>query len=89
MQQTSFWSPALGSTEPCTFFLCNLATMDIVCTSSVLPKALVSLVSEENTISFKECMAQLFFLVQSASSELLLLMVNAMTTMWPSAVPAL
>ncbi|KAI0603574.1 Olfactory receptor [Pyrenophora tritici-repentis] len=78
-----------GLHSPMYFFLCNLATMDIVCTSSVIPKALVGLVSGENTISFKECMAQLFFLVQSASSELLLLMVNAMTTMWPSAVPAL
>ncbi|XP_028642991.1 olfactory receptor 13A1-like [Grammomys surdaster] len=63
--------------SPMYFFLCNLATMDIVCTSSVIPKALVGLVSEENTISFKGCMAQLFFLVWSASSELLLLTVMA------------
>ncbi|XP_010832017.1 PREDICTED: olfactory receptor 13A1-like [Bison bison bison] len=55
------------------FFLCNLAAMDIVCTSSVLPKALVGLAFEENTISFPGCMAQLFFLTWSASSELLLL----------------
>ncbi|XP_051001531.1 LOW QUALITY PROTEIN: olfactory receptor 13A1-like [Acomys russatus] len=66
-----------GLHSPMYFFLCNLATMDIVCTSSVLPKALVGLVSEENTISFKGCMAQLFFLVWSASSELLLLTVMA------------
>ncbi|KAI5270249.1 Olfactory Receptor 13A1 [Manis pentadactyla] len=63
--------------SPMYFFLCNLATMDIVCTSCVLPKALVGLVSEENTISFLGCMAQLFFLVWSASSELLLLTVMA------------
>ncbi|XP_040588890.1 olfactory receptor 13A1-like [Mesocricetus auratus] len=67
-----------GLHSPMYFFLCNLATMDIVCTSSVLPKALLGLVlSEENTISFKGCMAQLFFLVWSASSELLLLTVMA------------
>nr|XP_048314207.1 olfactory receptor 13A1-like [Myodes glareolus] len=66
-----------GLHSPMYFFLCNLATMDIVCTSSVLPKALLGLVSEENTISFKECMAQLFFLLWSLSSELLLLTVMA------------
>ncbi|XP_076769074.1 olfactory receptor 13A1-like [Arvicanthis niloticus] len=66
-----------GLHSPMYFFLCNLATMDIICTSSVLPKALVGLISEENTISFKGCMAQLFFLVWSASSELLLLTVMA------------
>ncbi|XP_076768885.1 olfactory receptor 13A1-like [Arvicanthis niloticus] len=66
-----------GLHSPMYFFLCNLAAMDIICTSSVLPKALVGLVSEENTISFKGCMAQLFFLVWSLSSELLLLTVMA------------
>jgi olfactory receptor len=66
-----------GLHSPMYFFLCNLATMDIVCTSSVIPKALIGLVFEENTISFKGCMAQLFFLVWSASSELLLLTVMA------------
>uniref|UniRef100_A0A8C6GQN6 Olfactory receptor n=1 Tax=Mus spicilegus TaxID=10103 RepID=A0A8C6GQN6_MUSSI len=66
-----------GLHNPMYFFLCNLATTDILCTSSVIPKALVGLVSEENTISFKECMSQLFFLAWSASSELLLLTVMA------------
>nr|AAP71034.2 olfactory receptor Olfr539 [Mus musculus] len=66
-----------GLHNPMYFFLCNLATMDIICTSSVIPKALVGLVSEENTISFKGCMSQLFFLTWSASSELLLLTVMA------------
>ncbi|XP_052029866.1 olfactory receptor 13A1-like [Apodemus sylvaticus] len=62
-----------GLQNPMYFFLCNLSTMDIVCTSSVIPKALIGLLSEENIISFKGCMAQLFFLALSASSELLLL----------------
>ncbi|GAB1292865.1 Olfactory receptor [Apodemus speciosus] len=66
-----------GLHSPMYFFLCNLATMDIICTSSVLPKALVGLMTEENTISFKGCMAQLFFLLWSGSSELLLLTVMA------------
>ncbi|XP_008821427.1 olfactory receptor 13A1-like [Nannospalax galili] len=63
--------------SPMYFFLCNLATMDIICTSSVLPKAMVGLTFKENTISFQGCMAQLFFLVWSTSSELLLLTVMA------------
>ncbi|CAI9178416.1 unnamed protein product [Rangifer tarandus platyrhynchus] len=63
--------------SPMYFFLCNLATMDIVCTSSVLPKALAGLAFEENTISFQGCKARLFFLTWSASSELLLLTVMA------------
>lgn len=79
------WGPALASTVPCTS---SCTTMDSVCTSSVLPKDLVGLLSEESTTSFKECTAQLF-LVQSASSGLLLLMVHAMIITWPSAVPAL
>ncbi|XP_036031204.1 olfactory receptor 13A1-like [Onychomys torridus] len=62
-----------GLHSPMYFFLCNLATMDIVCIS----KALVGLISDENTISFKGCLAQLFFLVWSRSSELLLLTVMA------------
>ncbi|XP_028639867.1 olfactory receptor 13A1-like, partial [Grammomys surdaster] len=66
-----------GLHSPMYFFLCNLATMDIICTTSVLPKALAGLISEENTISFKGCMAQLFFLLWSLSSELLLLTVMA------------
>ncbi|XP_052030003.1 olfactory receptor 13A1-like [Apodemus sylvaticus] len=66
-----------GLHNPMYFFLCNLATMDIICTSSVLPKALVGLLLEESTISFKGRMAQLFFLVWSLCSELLLLTVMA------------
>ncbi|GAB1292868.1 Olfactory receptor [Apodemus speciosus] len=66
-----------GLHKPMYFFLGNLATIDILCTSSVIPKALIGLLSEENTISFKGCMAQLFFLAWSASSELVLLTVMA------------
>ncbi|XP_020850227.1 olfactory receptor 13A1-like [Phascolarctos cinereus] len=63
--------------SPMYFFLFNLAAMDIICTSSVLPKVLKGLLSEENTISYGGCMAQLYFLTWSASSELLLLTVMA------------
>ncbi|XP_074092444.1 olfactory receptor 13A1-like [Macrotis lagotis] len=63
--------------SPMYFFLFNLATMDIVCTSSILPKVLEGLLLEENTISYGGCMAQLYFLTWSASSELLLFTVMA------------
>ncbi|XP_004474462.2 olfactory receptor 13A1-like, partial [Dasypus novemcinctus] len=63
--------------SPMYFFLSNLATMDIICTSSVMPKVLTGLAFEENSISFQGCMAQLFFLIWSLSSELLLLTVMA------------
>ncbi|EHB02023.1 Olfactory receptor 13A1 [Heterocephalus glaber] len=66
-----------GLHSPMYFFLCNLASMDIICTSSVLPKVLIGLASAENTISFQGCMAQVFFLIWSLSSELLLLTVMA------------
>ncbi|XP_007956789.1 olfactory receptor 13A1-like [Orycteropus afer afer] len=69
------FSPGLHS--PMYFFLSNLATMDIICTSTILPKVLTGLTIQENTISFVGCMAQLFFLIWSSSSELLLLSVMA------------
>nr|XP_020042210.1 olfactory receptor 13A1-like [Castor canadensis] len=70
-------SSSTGLHSPMYFFLCNLATMDIICISSVLPKVLLGLATDENTISFQGCMVQLFFLIWSASSELLLLTVMA------------
>ncbi|XP_077015457.1 olfactory receptor 13A1-like [Tamandua tetradactyla] len=66
-----------GLHSPMYFFLFNLATMDIICTSSVIPKALACLAWKDNTISFQGCMAQIFFLSWSTSAELLLLTVMA------------
>ncbi|XP_074141356.1 olfactory receptor 13A1-like [Sminthopsis crassicaudata] len=68
-------NPSLHS--PMYFFLFNLATMDIICTSSILPKVLEGLLIEKNTISYGGCMTQLYFLIWSASSELLLFTVMA------------
>ncbi|XP_076980477.1 olfactory receptor 13A1 [Tamandua tetradactyla] len=66
-----------GLHTPMYFFLFNLASMDIICTSSIMPKALEGLVSKESAISYGGCMAQLYFLTWTASSELLLLTVMA------------
>ncbi|XP_038600198.1 olfactory receptor 13A1-like [Tachyglossus aculeatus] len=57
---------------PMYFFLVNLAILDVICTSSVLPKILENLISAKNTISYGGCMIQLFFLSWSLSSELVL-----------------
>ncbi|XP_038599270.1 olfactory receptor 13A1-like [Tachyglossus aculeatus] len=57
---------------PMYFFLANLAILDIICTSSVLPKVLENLISVKKTISYGGCMNQIFFLSWSLSSELVL-----------------
>lgn len=67
-------SPALHT--PMYFFLVNLAVVDILCTSTILPELLVGMVASK-TISYGGCMAQLYFLTWAASSELLLLTVMA------------
>ncbi|KAM6182251.1 olfactory receptor 13A1-like [Erethizon dorsatum] len=58
---------------PMYFFLTNLALLDIVCTSTVLPKLLEGLLAKGSTISYRSCMAQLFFLTWFLGAELLLL----------------
>ncbi|XP_043836231.1 olfactory receptor 13A1-like [Dromiciops gliroides] len=63
--------------SPMYFFLFNLATMDVVLTSSVLPKVLEGLLSEENIISYEGCMTQVYFIIWAGSSELLLFSVMA------------
>ncbi|XP_012891661.1 PREDICTED: olfactory receptor 13A1-like [Dipodomys ordii] len=66
-----------GLHTPMYFFLFNLATMDIICTSAIMPKTLEGLMIEKSSISFGGCMAQLYFLTWALSSELLLLTVMA------------
>ncbi|MBZ3871135.1 Olfactory receptor 13A1 [Sciurus carolinensis] len=58
---------------PMYFFLTNLALLDVLCTSTVLPKLLEGLVATRSTISYGDCMAQLFFLTWFLGAELLLL----------------
>ncbi|KAM7150556.1 olfactory receptor 13G1-like [Macrochelys suwanniensis] len=58
---------------PMYFFIASLALVDILCTSSVLPKMLENLLQEKKTISFDGCMAQLFAFTLSSGTELVLL----------------
>ncbi|XP_037687559.1 olfactory receptor 13A1-like [Choloepus didactylus] len=66
-----------GLHTPMYFFLSNLAILDIICTSTVLPKLLEILMGQGSTISFGGCMTQLFFLTWILGAELLLLTVMA------------
>nr|XP_032657610.1 olfactory receptor 13A1-like [Chelonoidis abingdonii] len=60
---------------PMYFFIANLALVDILCTSSVVPKILENLLQEKKTISFGGCITQLFVLTSSLVTELLMLTV--------------
>ncbi|KAM6186260.1 olfactory receptor 13A1-like [Rhynchocyon petersi] len=62
-----------GLHTPMYFFLANLAILDIVCTSTVLPKLLEGLMVQVDTISYEGCLTQLFFLTWFLGAELLLL----------------
>ncbi|XP_006135783.2 olfactory receptor 13A1-like [Pelodiscus sinensis] len=57
------------------FFIANLATVDIMCSSSVLPKMMENLLRGKKSISFEGCMAQLFAFSMSGAMELMLLTV--------------
>ncbi|XP_037687534.1 olfactory receptor 13A1-like [Choloepus didactylus] len=65
-----------GLHTPMYFFLTNLAILDIVCTSTVLPKLLENLMVK-GTISYRACMTQTFFMTWILGAELLLLPVMA------------
>ncbi|KAM9121352.1 olfactory receptor 13A1-like [Pangshura tecta] len=60
---------------PMYFFITNLALVDILCTSTVVPKMLENLMQEKKTISFGGCITQVIVLTSSLGTELLLLTV--------------
>ncbi|XP_053120182.1 olfactory receptor 4N2-like [Hemicordylus capensis] len=64
--------PRLGS--PMYFFLANLAFLDICYCSVTPPKMLADFFYNSNTISYRGCMAQLFFLHWLGGSEVFLLL---------------
>ncbi|XP_027716617.1 olfactory receptor 13A1-like [Vombatus ursinus] len=65
-----------GLHTPMYFFLINLALMDILSASTVVPKLLQSLMTK-NTISYGGCIAQIYFLTWCLGAELLLFTVMA------------
>ncbi|XP_063794933.1 olfactory receptor 5V1-like [Pseudophryne corroboree] len=58
---------------PMYYFLCNLSVQDIVYVSSVLPKFLFILVTNDTRIVFPACITQMFFFTFCVVAEYLLL----------------
>ncbi|XP_078510099.1 olfactory receptor 1L4-like [Lissotriton helveticus] len=62
---------------PMYLFLTNLSFLDINCTTIILPKLLVNFFKEKNLFSLTECLLQIYFLLATLSTELILLAVMA------------
>ncbi|XP_018419888.1 PREDICTED: olfactory receptor 8H1-like [Nanorana parkeri] len=58
---------------PMYFFLCNLSFVDISYTTVTVPKLMDMLLTGDNSISFIQCFAQMFFFTFVGSIEVLLL----------------
>ncbi|KAM4881495.1 olfactory receptor 4E2 [Thomomys bottae] len=72
---TTAFTPRLHT--PMYFFLSNLSFIDICHSSVTVPKMLEGLLLERKTISFDNCIAQLFFLHLFACAEIFLLTIMA------------
>ncbi|XP_075061947.1 olfactory receptor-like protein OLF4 [Mixophyes fleayi] len=59
--------------NPMYIFICNLSFVDIIFTSSTLPKLMDILLSGNNSISFRQCFSQLYFFMFAAGTEDILL----------------
>ncbi|XP_053117301.1 olfactory receptor 4E1-like [Hemicordylus capensis] len=62
---------------PMYFFLSNLSFIDVCHSTVVMPKMLADFLAETKTISFGECIAQMFFLHLFACTEIFLLTIMA------------
>ncbi|XP_060100628.1 olfactory receptor-like protein DTMT [Heteronotia binoei] len=62
---------------PMYYFLSHLSLLDICISSVTVPKILVNFLRQQQTISYHECMAQMFFLVSFTGIEGALLAVMA------------
>ncbi|XP_072259176.1 olfactory receptor 5V1-like [Pyxicephalus adspersus] len=58
---------------PMYFFLCNLSFLDVLSTSSIIPKFLLITLTQDHTISFHGCITQLFFFMLCGIGVLLIL----------------
>ncbi|XP_075399414.1 olfactory receptor 13G1-like [Tenrec ecaudatus] len=57
---------------PMYIFLLALAIVDIVCTTSIAPKMLWTMLTSEKTISFNGCISQLYLFTWSLGAEIIL-----------------
>lgn len=60
---------------PMYFFLCNFSLAEILVTSTVVPRMLVGLVAERDTIPFGECLTQFYFYFSLGTAAFLLVAV--------------
>ncbi|XP_069800260.1 olfactory receptor 5V1-like [Dendropsophus ebraccatus] len=58
---------------PMYFFLCNLAILDMSSTTVTMHRVFFSFLTQDNTISFSACMAQMYIFASLTTNELLLL----------------
>ncbi|XP_067173631.1 olfactory receptor 4E1-like [Apteryx mantelli] len=63
--------------SPMYFFLSNLSVIDVCHSSVVMPKMLADFLVDKKSISFEECVAQMFFLHLFACTEIFLLTIMA------------
>ncbi|XP_026549105.1 olfactory receptor 6M1-like [Notechis scutatus] len=62
---------------PMYFFLCNLSLLETLFVLTICPKMLVTLISLNKTISFRECIAQCYFYFSLGTCECILIAVMA------------
>ncbi|XP_030048246.1 olfactory receptor 1361-like [Microcaecilia unicolor] len=62
---------------PMYLFLCNLSLIDMCFTSVTVPQMLSNLISGKQTISFSDCITQLYFFIVFATTECVLLSIMA------------
>ncbi|XP_048356111.1 olfactory receptor 5V1-like [Sphaerodactylus townsendi] len=55
--------------SPMYYFLSHLSCLDIFTSSVTVPKIVVNLLQQQQTISYNECMAQMFFLISFMGAE--------------------
>ncbi|XP_060100488.1 olfactory receptor 5T7-like [Heteronotia binoei] len=63
--------------SPMYFFLSHLSCLDVCYSSVTVPKILANFLSQKPTISYNQCMAQMFFLMTCTGTESALLAVMA------------
>ncbi|XP_072284839.1 olfactory receptor-like protein OLF3 [Pyxicephalus adspersus] len=62
---------------PMYFFLCNLSIVDICFSTTIVPKMLTNTLSQDKTISFLGCAAQMYFHLALGATECLILAMMA------------
>ncbi|XP_069815368.1 olfactory receptor 5AR1-like [Dendropsophus ebraccatus] len=62
---------------PMYFFLCNLTVVDVISTSTCVPKLFFITLTQDQRISFTSCMIQLFFFVLFVDGEIFMLTIMA------------